>query len=171
MDCERAQQFFHAYIDGELPFERARDIQDHLRDCDACLDRVIDLYSVGEKLDEQRVPSVSDDFTKDVMAEARSRQESQTLWEFGRRVGLAATLCVGIALGSFMAVDVNRYRSSSMESEATSVASATVDQPSTSNNQQVAYQSNVLSESDEGSLANRYFQAESQSATATGSSP
>lgn len=167
MDCEQAQQFFHAYIDGELPFKRARTMQSHLEECDDCLDRVLELYSVDQQLAESSTPSVSDSFTDEVMDRVSKQQQRNRMMSIGRWAGLAATLVVGLFLGSYMAVDVNNKLAdeATVGTEASTVTSVSPD------NQQVTYRPDALSEPNDGSLADRYFMAEAEGPSTAEPSP
>jgi anti-sigma factor RsiW len=158
LNCEQAQQYFHAYIDGELPFGRAREMQQHLEQCDRCLDRVLDLYAVGQTLGDQSAPTASDGFTDRVMATVREQHARQKWWSYGRWAGLAATLILGLALGFMMAVDVNRNLGEGSTTNTVRMS----DSASSSGPTQLAGPSEVFTASDEGSLADRYIRAETR---------
>lgn len=85
MSCKKILSQLDAYIDGELPRKRRREVEEHLARCQACRGQLDKLEQVGGILDFIDVPSLPEGFAARVMAEARtvkvlSVQEKRPFW-------------------------------------------------------------------------------------------
>ncbi len=73
MNCDSVLSRLHAYVDGELPPEFMREIEQHLEICSACRDQVVHIRLVGDVLDSLAVPPMPQGLAACVMEEARAR--------------------------------------------------------------------------------------------------
>ena len=111
MECDEIQSHLSAYRDGEGSPKRRWRIRGHLRDCERCRRELERLESICELLDDAVAPPpMSDDFTRQVVAQARQQMEGGNDEEHGNddlrrlapalRVAVAAAvLVVGVGSG------------------------------------------------------------------------
>jgi anti-sigma factor RsiW len=73
MRCKGILPRLDAYLDGELPADQGHRVEDHLKTCQRCRDRLERIRHVGDLLDVLDVPPLPQGFAGRVMAEARRR--------------------------------------------------------------------------------------------------
>jgi len=168
MDCEQVQQWVHPYLDGELSRPKARAIRNHVEACSECMDLVIDYHSLGYSLESYDIPDRPDGFTGEVITEVRNRAGRDRLRNYGRVLGLVATLLLGIFLGTSMAVDVSR----TMDRNGARTASGAGDRSATPvGTRQEAFQTETFSEVTDDSLSDRFVRIESTTSEQPQSTP
>jgi len=155
MDCEQAQQWLHAFMDDELPLTESRVLQTHLKSCPECQERALDIQSVKQTLSKQQTPSVSEQFTTEVMEDVRKRSIFGRVNRFVKVAGMAVTLVIGLTLGAVMASDL--FYTVEDQPPRSHPALPAVEQ----RRSLVAYQMNVFPESNDGSMTDRIYRAES----------
>lgn len=113
-NCKKIVSHLHAYVDGEIPRESVRGIEDHLRKCPVCRGQLERMYQVGEMLDSLAVAPLPQGFAARVMAEAQrktcvaEKKKSRALpwqpvrWLFDLSFAMRLTTCVMIFLACFL---------------------------------------------------------------------
>jgi anti-sigma factor RsiW len=76
MNCKKVLFRLHAYVDGEMPAELMREMDEHLGACPACRRQVERIRQVGNILDSLSAPPLPRGFSARVMAEAKRRSLS-----------------------------------------------------------------------------------------------
>ena len=102
MECRKIQEYFSAYLDGELPGAQADLVTRHLDVCPRCRQEYQTWESLWDSLLAEPVPAPTD-LTAQVMARLRDRP--QPWW---RHLALAASLLVGIFLGGKLGIDLHQ---------------------------------------------------------------
>jgi len=102
MDCLQVQDRLSAYLDGELPAELRRQVEEHLEACPACREELAWLGRLDKTFDRLAAPSP--DVTSRVME--RLRRPPLTWW---RSLALAASLVLGLVLGGALAGNFYPY--------------------------------------------------------------
>ena len=113
--CKKIVSHLHAYVDGEIPRELMRGIEDHLRKCPACRGQLERIYQVGGMLDSFAVAPPPQGFAARVMAEAQrkthvaEKKKSTTAllwqpvrWLFDLSFAMRLVTCVMIFLACFL---------------------------------------------------------------------
>ena len=114
-NCKKVVSHLHAYVDGEIPREFMRGIEDHLRKCQACRGQLERLYQVGEMLDSLTAAPLPRGFAARVMAEAQRKrrvaekkkstpalQWQPLRWLFDLSFAMRLATCVMIFLAYFL---------------------------------------------------------------------
>lgn len=124
MNCKKVLSRLHAYVDGEMPAKRMREMDEHLGVCPACRGQIERIRRVGDILNSLAVPPLPGDFAARVMEEARRRaplvkekkfffpldwQPLQWLLDLSGPMRLAACTMVLLAclLGMFMSKELS----------------------------------------------------------------
>jgi anti-sigma factor RsiW len=125
MNCKKVLFRLHAYVDGEMPTELMREMDEHLGACPSCRNQVERIERVGDILDSLSVPTLPQGFSARVMAEAKRRSlsakekksflplEWQPLrWLFGdlsvpMRLAACGTVLLACLLGMFMSRELS----------------------------------------------------------------
>ena len=123
MDCQKILSCLNAYQDGELSSELAREVEAHLKACQACRNQAENMQWVGDILDTLAVPPLPHGFAARVMAEAqrrtslvKERKPVSTLswlprWFAGLSAPMRLAACVTVLaaclLGLFMGKEVS----------------------------------------------------------------
>ena len=102
MECRKIQEYFSAYLDGELPEVKAELVSRHLAACPRCRQEYQTWERLWDTLAAEPAPAPADLKVR-VLARHRERQPSR--W---RHLALAASLLLGIFLGSKLGVDLHR---------------------------------------------------------------
>ncbi len=105
MNCHEALQFMHAYIDGELDLVKSLEIEQHLRDCDACANAYHDLTALQTAMKDGTLYYQSPAVLRQRML-AQLHQAAQPAptprtmpW---RWIGMAAALAAAVLLTFFL---------------------------------------------------------------------
>lgn len=105
MDCTQAERRMHAWLDGELPPDKARGMTAHVRGCASCSARMEELSSLYDAL--EALPGLKPDaeLVRDTLR-AAAEFESPVRWWTGLPVvykgaGVAA-MAMGLLLGIFL---------------------------------------------------------------------
>jgi anti-sigma factor RsiW len=124
MNCNLVRSRLHAYVDGEVPPEFMRDIEEHLKGCPSCRSQVERIRQVGGMLDNLAVPPLPREFAARVMAEARRRaplfKEKKSIFplgwrpvrwlldlSFSMRLAACAMVFLAFVLGIFMSKELS----------------------------------------------------------------
>lgn len=150
MNCDVVKKLLSAFVDAELSPTQTRQVREHLAGCEQCMDRLLDLHCLDEKLESAREPSISDSFTDEVMNDVREVRGRQRLRDYAYLGGLAASLLVGLFLGTWLAL-MTGGRFTTEAPPVYQVTGETSEQ----------YSPSVFSESADESLAGVFVEAES----------
>ena len=102
MECRKIQEYFSAYLDGELAKAQADLVTRHLAICPGCRQEYQAWQWLWDSLLAEPVPAPTD-LTAQVLARLPGRP--QPWW---RHLALAASLLVGIFLGGKFGVDLHQ---------------------------------------------------------------
>jgi anti-sigma factor RsiW len=105
MNCKKTLLHLNRYLDGELSNRENDEVEDHLRDCEACRKQFDTLRSVVGMLEVISVPPVPDGLASRVMAKAQKRQsfpgrKRNAIWPLQWRPGqwfMAASMPMRLA--------------------------------------------------------------------------
>lgn len=112
MECRTIQEYFSAYLDGELPVAQAEMVSRHLEVCPHCRQELQAWQQLWEALAAEAVPA-PDDLAARVLARLPGRRQS-----WWRHLALAASLLVGIFLGGRLGLDLHQTILSSETADA-----------------------------------------------------
>lgn len=125
MNCKKVFFRLHAYVDGEMPAELMREMDEHLGACPACRDQVERIRQARDILDSLSIPPVPQGFSDRVMAEAKRRapdlkerksllpvQRQSFRWLFGdlsvpMRLAACGMVLLACLLGMFMSKELS----------------------------------------------------------------
>jgi anti-sigma factor RsiW len=69
MKCRQIYPLMQAYLDGEVTPEEERQVEAHIRACQVCRHRLVDLARTANRIsDDQRIDP-SEDFTRRLLAQ------------------------------------------------------------------------------------------------------
>ncbi len=102
MECRKIQEYFSAYLDGELPGPQEDLVARHLAVCSRCRQEYQAWQSLWDALLAEPVPAPTD-LAARVLSRLSGRP--QPWW---RHLALAASLLVGISLGGKLGVDLHQ---------------------------------------------------------------
>ena len=102
MECRKIQEYFSAYLDGELPETQAALVARHLEACAHCRREYQTWQQLWDTLAATPVPAPPD-LTARVIARLPGRP--QPWW---RHLALAASLLIGIFLGGKLGIDLHQ---------------------------------------------------------------
>jgi anti-sigma factor RsiW len=102
MECRTIQEYFSAYLDGELPVAQAELVSRHLEVCPGCRQEYQAWQQLWDVLAAEPVPAPKD-LADRVLARLPGRR--QPWW---RNLALAASLLVGIFLGGRLGLDLHQ---------------------------------------------------------------
>lgn len=99
-ECDRFGEDLSAYLDGELPQQRAAELEQHLLGCDSCRGTFEQLRNVAEQLAELPHVRAPDELTaamrraaeRQVLLEARKPPTKARAWKLFARVSASAAL-------------------------------------------------------------------------------
>jgi anti-sigma factor RsiW len=136
MNCKKVLPRLHAYLDGEIPANLMREIEEHLNVCPACRGQVERISQVGDMLDSLTVPPLPNEFAARVMAEARRKapvaKEKKSFfprgwkpiqWLFDLSVPMRLAACAMVLLACLLGMFMSKELSLSVHHQ-TSVAEA-----------------------------------------------
>jgi anti-sigma factor (TIGR02949 family) len=103
MECRKVQEYFSAYLDGELPEAQARLVARHLEVCSHCQQEFQACQRLWDFLATEPAP-VPDDLTARVLARLPVNRP-QPWW---RHLALAASLLLGVFLGGRLGLDLHQ---------------------------------------------------------------
>jgi anti-sigma factor RsiW len=108
--CKAVRELMSAYIDGELPESLATEVRSHLSHCAACAEYRDDLTALGGLLEVPATVRAGDDFTANVLARVREREDESALSRLRRAVwrpmpgwAAAAAIALAVTFGSGLA--------------------------------------------------------------------
>lgn len=104
MKCREVQEHLSAYLDGELPEGLGRILTAHLQACEPCRAELARLHRLEGALAALTAPPVPD--VRDKVMD-RLRPPARPWW---RSLSLAASLALGLTLGSILAGNLNPYK-------------------------------------------------------------
>ena len=102
MECRKIQEYFSAYLDGELPGTQEELVSRHLEACPRCRREYQAWQQLWDTLAAEPVHAPHD-FAAQVLARLPGR--SQPRW---RNLALAASLLVGIFLGGKLGLEMHQ---------------------------------------------------------------
>jgi anti-sigma factor RsiW len=102
MECRTIQEYFSAYLDGELPVAQAELVSQHLEVCPRCRQEYQAWQQLWDVLAAEPVHA-PDDLAARVLARLPGRRQPR--W---RHLALAASLLVGIFLGGRLGLDLHQ---------------------------------------------------------------
>jgi hypothetical protein len=109
MNCPEAEQFFDAYLDGELAGSLRLEFDAHRLRCSACQQKLAMMEACEHILArDSRTPTLSDDFTNRVMSEIEQRRLVARRTR-NRRITIAATVALQAAAVVIFAVVWSGY--------------------------------------------------------------
>jgi len=93
MNCREAEQFFDAYLDGELTGSLRLEFDAHRLRCPVCQQKLAMMEACEQIVaHDTRLPALSDDFTYRVMNDIRERRVLRLHAHRTRRVAIASVL-------------------------------------------------------------------------------
>ncbi len=115
LSCTKNRKRLNAYMDGELPERKRREVERHLAHCSVCRFELDGLRELAPLLGHDEAPPVPAGLSARIMAEAVFRQrrkeaEKTSGWKWREflfhpwlvRGATTAALVVGLALGAWM---------------------------------------------------------------------
>jgi anti-sigma factor RsiW len=102
MECRTIQEYFSAYLDGELPPAQAELVGRHLEICPRCRQEFEAWQRLWDALAAEPVPAPND-LAARVLARLPGRRQS-----WWRHLALAASLLLGIFLGGGLGLDLHQ---------------------------------------------------------------
>jgi len=108
VDCGKMQGRLNAYLDGELPLTEQKSVEEHLRSCPVCRERVQQAVRLAALLASIPVPEVPPDLAERIRAMARQRRR-RVIWggwwreaSTPMRAAASLVLAVALTLGTLM---------------------------------------------------------------------
>jgi anti-sigma factor (TIGR02949 family) len=102
MECRKIQEYFSAYLDGELPDDQAALVARHLEVCSHCRQEYQAWQQLWDSLAAEPVHAPKDLAARVI---ARLPGRAQPWW---RHLALAASLVIGIFLGGKLGIDLHQ---------------------------------------------------------------
>ncbi len=155
MNCRQVRRRLSAYQDNELSPSEKQVVEEHVQECSDCADLYLDYEKMDQQLRDFSPPAEPADFTDRVMNEVRAANRHSRWRNICRQGVLAATVLIGVLLGTWLAINLNsRLEQNSMS---TSVTSTSANNPSLTADSSPA---EPFSEDDVNTLSVRFARAE-----------
>lgn len=104
MDCLTAHRAMHAWLDGELPPEKARGMADHVRGCPACAARLGELSALFDALGELPGPGPAPDLARATVRAAAAETPAPVPWFAALPALYKGTSFAAVAAGLFLGI-------------------------------------------------------------------
>lgn len=103
MNHDTAKEKLSAFYDGELPETERQDLENHLKDCEACRDALEEMNGISRAFFSVPQVNPSEAFVTRVMANLEEGREPSGLeWVYARARLILPAVGVGIAVAAFL---------------------------------------------------------------------